>query len=126
MGYTHYWTNRAFSDSEWESVQRAARTIQRRAARAGVRLRGWQGSGPVAINADEVAFNGDESRGEGYESFRITREACDRDFCKTGRAPYDVAVVAMLTAAARTGALQWSSDGDESDHVDGINLARGL
>jgi hypothetical protein len=123
VGYTHYWKNREFTAAEWAAMRDAAQRIAARASGQRIKLAGWDGAGRPVIDADEIALNG---RGdESYESFRITRNAGD-DFCKTARRPYDAVVVALLTVAARVGALTWTSDGDSEDHEAGIALAREL
>lgn len=124
MGYTHFWTVTGFTDQQWGEFQAHARTVFRRAARRGIRIRGWNGAGKPEFSADRVAFNG--AGDDAHETCSIKREDYDRDFCKTERKPYDAVVVALLTIGARMGCLHWSSDGDPADHEEGIKLARDL
>jgi hypothetical protein len=126
MGYTHYWNQaRPFSPVEWGDYMAAARTIIRRARAQGIKVAGWHGTGRPQIDEDAVALNGREP--EAFESFRVT-SAWDsgRNFCKTGRRPYDAVVVALLIVGARMGVLSWSSDGGDEDHEAGVKLARDL
>ena len=124
MGYTHYWAVKDFTDTQWSEFQAHARKVFRRAARAGIKIRGWDGTGSPEVSADRIAFNGADD--EGHETCSIKRTDTDRDFCKTARKPYDTVVVALLTIGARMGCMEWSSDGDPEDHADGVKLARDL
>ena len=126
MGYTHYWRSRGFTDNQWAQLQECTRQIIRRARRAGAAVAGWEGSGAPEYGADRIAFNGRAPHD--YETFALARDADGFAFCKTGRAPYDAAVVAVLIVAARIApdAFTWSSDGDASEHIAGAKLAADL
>ena len=125
MGYTQHWRSRGFTAEQWAQLQECARTIVTRARRAGIGIAGWNGDGAPEYGPDRIAFNG---RGpNAYETCAIARGR-DYSFCKTGRAPYDAAVVALLIVAARIAphAFTWSSEGTAADHVAGEKLAVNL
>jgi hypothetical protein len=142
MGFTHYWTRTLpVNPEKWAELNRITTEIVRlvegkKTTTAG----GYYSDKPVKLarrkgkntfagdiftnNAEKIAFNG---IGElSHETFYLPGpESNDADawsFCKTARKPYDVVVVAVLTAANSLGILTWSSDGDPADHVDGIKL----
>jgi len=79
---------------------------------------------PPTIKDDLIRFNG---KGEdGHETFMITPEPSDFEFCKTARKPYDKYVVACLILAKFHfgDAIEISSDGDLEDWEDGLCLAQ--
>ncbi len=134
MGYTHYWTRPAtIPQSQWDAFTNDVRAIlaslpQRTSTAGGyyadapLALADWDGKSAPVVTDSDVRFNG---AGEelSHESFTLSRIGERRDFCKTARKPYDVVVVAVLTAlAARVRRATWSSDGDASDHAEGIAL----
>jgi hypothetical protein len=127
MGYTHYWRSSGFTPEQWAQLCQSARTIARRSARTGAPLRGWDGEAPAEYGPDRVALNGLAKTGDDFESLIIHRAPEAFGFCKTGRRPYDAAAVALLIVAARINpGFSWRSDGDASEHADGLRMARDL
>lgn len=126
MGYTHYWKHAEFTPAEWSQLQECTRAIIGRARAAGIGIAGWDGNGAPDLNPEGISLNGREP--DSYETFLLSRGAESFGFCKTGRAPYDAAIVAILTAAARIAPdrFHWSSDGDGAEHEPGRALAHDL
>lgn len=107
MGYTHYW-----SGTPNLSINVVADIVTIIKA-SGVKLGDWQGKGGPILGMGEVAFNGfgDES----YETFRLDNPVGSA-FCKTGRAPYDVVVGAVLLRVRESSPeFTIGSDGDWDD-----------
>lgn len=125
MGYSHYWQSRGFTPEQWAQLQESARVIFARARRAGIGIAGWNGRSAIEYGPDRLAFNGREPHA--FETCAIA-SGQDYSFCKTGREPYDAAVVAVLIVAARIAphAFEWRSDGDAAEHAAGERLARDL
>lgn len=61
---------------------------------------------------------------EAHESFYLTPQAVQFDFCKTAMKPYDEVVVATLNYAGTFEFFEWWSDGNKQDHRKGINLTK--
>lgn len=62
-----------------------------------------------------IVFNGPEELQEDYETFVLCFDG-KRNFCKTARKPYDLAVKCLLILADKYGLLdEWSFDGDCED-----------
>lgn len=135
MGYAHYW--RKTKDASPETWAKFTRFIESAINRvdgksttsAGnfysqpVKIGDGMGEGDKpTITADEVSFNGIDELA--HETFFIKRTEKDGfNFCKTARKPYDVLVVACLVKAKGLGIIdEWSSDGDMSDHEEGMML----
>ena len=122
MGYTHYWHFGPFIDEvDYSTALSECRKIVRESP---IKLGNWEGNaGPLL--RDGFTFNG---KGEdAYETFSMKAEP-DRDnwFCKTGRMPYDVVVVACLCVLAdRLGpkGIHVTSNGDPHEWEDGKALA---
>ena len=114
MGYTHYWyPQRDFTPEEWDELRDKAAKIT-----AESNLAGSLGTGSPRFTPENIVFNGDESRGENYETFWLDRETEDAFvFCETAREPYDQDVCATLLLAQliAPGALEISSDGEYED-----------
>lgn len=98
-------------------------------------LFGWDGTGEPEFTSEEIAFNGDESKGLDHESFVINRDNTERaqsrgsenglvfDFCKTARKPYDLMVqISMLRLKHHFPESKISSDGDSKDWANGNKL----
>lgn len=122
MGYTHYWEGTPNLD---EPTIAHVKRIIAKARKDGVSIKGPMGTGRVTVSATGgIKFNGDESKGEDYESVWIEPGHVGFAFCKTARRPYDAAVVATLIALRESsdGAFRWSSDGIAEDHEDGLAL----
>ena len=129
MGYTHYWKGRvpAATDELLAVIDFIQTTVQMQPL--GIKLAGWNGKGSPLFNDVEVEFNGDEAADGGdysHETFHAeygTR--IQFNCCKTAQKPYDIAVVAILSAFSAYGPeFSWSSDGDEDDVEAGRELAR--
>lgn len=113
MGYTHYFTaglNKGLLADIKAIVENSP-----------VTLAGPHGMGKPVITANEVVFNGVRELGEDVETFAIENEVAD-DFCKTNYSPYDVVVVAVLTAVVANDAGTVASDGAFGDWEEGIAL----
>jgi hypothetical protein len=130
MGYTHYWYQKPGLDpQQFESFLKDVDKVIRN---AGVELQhDFDDEGPVQVGPDEVWFNG---KGDaGHETFVFKRDKLGRQgdggeaftFCKTAQKPYDLVVCTILIAAKKHFGddIKVTSDGDETDWVDAIELA---
>lgn len=151
MGYTHYWTQkRNFTVAEWQDICTDIRAILDYGQNlAGVPLANGMGEGGTVpdISDDIISFNGlgdDSHESFTFERKRVleswqTKNMLGSNFCKTARKPYDPIVTACLcylsTVTRRedptthepiigTEAFSVSSDGDGSDFLEGLDLAR--
>lgn len=114
MGYTHYWRKaRAATPGEWDNFTGAVRAILAVPSLSGLVQYESDDASPVQADSNTVRFNGKGD--DGHETFVIGPEACDFDFCKTARKPYDLVVCLVLLAAQATLPCKVSSDGDWSD-----------
>lgn len=150
MGYTHYWTQkRDFTKAEWETICADLGGLLKFAQHErGIPLADWEGAPRTSpeISADVISFNGlgDDS----HETFMVHRRRPAKEswqtargsaFCKTARKPYDPVVTACLCYLSTitrqddpatgepingTEAFEVSSDGDGSDFLEGLQLAR--
>lgn len=125
MGYTHYWNGKgskrdASKFAEFSTVARIAIDL---ATSRGIELGDLMGEGgEPEVNEKRVAFNGvgDDS----HESFVVTPDQTDFEFCKTNYKPYDVVVVAVLVLFKHFfPEIKFSSDGDLSELAEGVALA---
>jgi len=67
------------------------------------------------ITKDCICLNGDESKGEDFETMHIAPNGVG-EYCKTAMKPYDEVVVAILIAGKSLGILDdWGSDGEKAD-----------
>ena len=75
------------------------------------------GEGEPIITDTKICFNGCAKDGEDYETFAISVDDGEWDFCKTGRMPYDTAVcLALLSFKEIFGDdFEYRSDGDETE-----------
>lgn len=135
MGYTHDWTQRrSFKNSEWPEVTADIQAILRDVQHVqGIPLAngaGEPGTSPK-FGASDIMFNGVDR--DSYETFVVSRKRVKqewqstpgRDFCKTARKPYDLAVVACLCYLATvTESHSVSSDGTGTEWLDGLEEAR--
>lgn len=104
MGYTHYWTpKRPLIEEELAFIKEVINTTD-------VELTGWDGekATEMELTLFHVRLNGvgDDS----HETFSLGTS--DWNFCKTNQKPYDEVVVAILSELNKTGALEWTSDGE--------------
>ncbi len=118
MGYTHYWRNSANIDAtKWaEAIADCDKIV---AASAG----------PFELEVEStdesIWFNGNAAKDLDHETFVVPRDRSKItpfEFCKTAQKPYDTPVVACLARLAEAG-LEVSSDGDEADWQEGLELA---
>lgn len=130
MGYTHYWyQKRPFTHEEWYNIVEESKRVCSEAASRGIELVGNMGEARThpEFTPDHVSFNGLSD--DGCETFYLERSA-EADalqtpeevanegvfsFCKTGRLPYDAAVVTVLHFVRKLApdAIRVESDGDE-------------
>src|SRR5687768_3329224 len=99
MGYTHYWHHDDIAIADWRTLTLYARSIIDIATARGVKL-AVEFNMPTQlpdINEAEIRFNGVGD--EGHETFLLTREKTEFDFCKTAQKPYDVVVAEILSFA---------------------------
>lgn len=117
MGHSHYWEGKV-NDRE-----KCARDIVRLLESSSVPLAdglATEGTSPI-VDAESVWFNGVGD--DGCETFSLVWDSTDFNFCKTGRRPYDIVVMAALCIGAYYG-LSVSSDGDTKEWQPGLELAR--
>ena len=122
MGYTHYWRpTRDLTEDEWDNIRQVAKRILK--DNHGVILDNEPtDSQNLSITYDSILCNGIGD--DGHETFYLTRKMRnDFEFCKTAQKPYDKYIVAMLIAVAQiTDSITVSSDGDQSDWLEGLQL----
>lgn len=134
MGYTHYWDfnhkrNSAKADQiKFEkaciAISKALHTYQKTVS-DDARLSGYSAhTKPGSYGG--IHFNG---KGElSHEDFSLLEYFKENEggFCKTAYKPYDTAVVAALILLKHYmgGAVEVSSDGDASDWLEGLRLAK--
>ena len=122
MGYTHYWRpTRDLTEDEWDNIRQVAKRILK--DNHGVILDNEPtDSQNLSITYDSVLCNGIGD--DGHETFYLTRKMRnDFEFCKTAQKPYDKYIVAMLIAVAQiTDSISVSSDGDQEDWLEGLQL----
>ena len=120
MGYTHYWERPVRLLPR--SFARAVADCQHLLPQLGVSLAGACGTGQPEFSPTAIIFNG--SQGQSHETFRIDQTSSGRrhgpmvrEFCKTARLPYDLAVqVALIVFQHRQGdCFHVASDGGTSD-----------
>jgi hypothetical protein len=125
MGYTHYWYRPpAIEAAAFARITADVRRLLPALADRQVRLAGPDGTGAPIVTAEDIAFNGLTARNEDGEAFWFPRVRDPRmwerpgpdgrffAFCKTGRAPYDLAVQATLIVVAHhVPAVGVTSDG---------------
>lgn len=122
MGYTHYWRQPlGIPAAAWALIQAdAAKLIA--ASPVKLAFDYDETDKAPACSAEEIRFNG--LGDDGHETFMLTPDAEDFEFCKTAFKPYDLVVCAVLACAAEhTGKIAVSSDGDVSDWRDGVEWA---
>tara|TARA_R110000824_G_C14680792_1_gene620240 strand:- start:29 stop:475 length:447 start_codon:yes stop_codon:yes gene_type:complete len=122
MGYTHYWRpTRDLTEDEWDNIRQVAKTILK--DNHGIILDNEPtDSQNLSITYDSILCNGIGN--DGHETFYLTRKMRnDFEFCKTAQKPYDKYIVAMLIAVAQiTDSISVSSDGDQEDWLEGLQL----
>jgi hypothetical protein len=114
MGYTHYWNfieepaREKFIEFA-EGVKQLVATAQE----AGIEIADEE------YGDDKIVFNGVGANS--HETFFVSADGVDFNFCKTAQKPYDTAVTASLILAKKVFGdnIKVSSDGDWSDWESG-------
>lgn len=135
MGFTQYF-NRApkLSTDAFKAFVGDVKALAGGVEGMGIKLAGGDGTGEAEIGNNQIWLNG--AGEDSYETFFIERELIRKswqtpdesgkyfEFCKTGRKPYDLMVVACLFAARyRFGSdFSFSSDGGVSELGAGYDL----
>lgn len=100
MGYTHYWRSpKGFTKTAWSAFTEDVKKILQAVQDRGIKLcREFNDvNSPPIVNQEKVFFNG--AGDDGHETFVMTLEKNEFDFCKTARKDYDLAVCACLILA---------------------------
>jgi hypothetical protein len=110
MGYTHYW-NFIEEPSKEKFVEfvEGVKQIVATAQEAGIDITDEE------YGDDKIVFNGVGA--DAHETFFVSADGVDFNFCKTAQKPYDIAVTASLIHAKKVFGdnIKISSDGDWSD-----------
>ena len=110
MGYTHYW-NFIEEPSREKFIEFAegVKQIVATAQEAGIDIADEE------YGDDKIVFNGVGA--DSHETFFVSADGVDFNFCKTAQKPYDIAVTASLILAKKVFGdnIKISSDGDWSD-----------
>jgi len=124
MGYTQYWRRPAtISDDAMRAIVDDFGLLILPLDDAGVKLCGGDGKGAALVTPDGVSFSGSSNRtNEPFNFPRIMQpepwkkpvEGLYSAFCKTGLAPYDLAVMAfLLVAKHHVPEIQIATDGGD-------------
>jgi hypothetical protein len=102
MGYTHYWNHNGISTTDWRILAEYAHSLIGMASEKGINLavKFDEPEKLPEINEAWIRFNGIGE--DGHETFYLTREPTEFDFCKTARKPYDWVVADLLAFASHT------------------------
>jgi hypothetical protein len=119
MGYTHYWNHTGLDPAKFA---RAVKDIKEVIKLSIIDIAGGLGKGKPKVNKNEITFNGRDT--ESFETFSVTPEPTEFDFCKTGVRPYDIVVAGALVVLKHHcgDSFNVSSDGDMDDFKDAIQL----
>ena len=125
MGYTHYWKSKGIPMESWNAIIADA---QKLIDASPVKLAHEEGEQePPTVNDVQIFFNAfDED--EAHETFVLTRNAQEFEFCKTAYKRYDFVVCGILSVAAEKAPdyIEVTSDGDESDWRAPLAWASGI
>lgn len=125
MGYTHYWGNgKGVTQDAYDMALNHCRNIINKNLKILASGDGEKGTKPELTT--EICFNGieDDSHETFYLPIKVT-EVKNFDFCKTQHKEYDKVVVAcLITLHNFCPQMEISSDGNEFDHKEGLELAR--
>jgi hypothetical protein len=117
MGYTHYW-NFIEEPSREKFVEFAegVKQLVATAQDAGIEIADEE------YGDDKIVFNGVGANA--HETFFVSADGVDFNFCKTAQKPYDIAVTASLILGKKIFGdnFKVSSDGDWSDWQSGVLL----
>ena len=125
MGYTHYFnTVKTPSTKQWREIKTACNKILAVGHKLGLIAEEMNTTTPPHINDSQIMFNGSTME-TGHETFLLSREAGNSEFCKTARKKYDVFVVACLIIAKRYApdCFEVATDGGAEDWQDGRGRA---
>lgn len=136
MGYTHYWDfkiKKGQVKAAQAAYERACKAVSKacklynKTVHDEYRLSGFSAHAPVGKYTG-IYING---KGELQHEDFSTREHITMDsggFCKTAQKPYDTAVVAALILLKHYlgESMEVSSDGDASDWLEGLRLAKSI
>ena len=114
MGYTHYWNfNEKPSQEKFAELVEGVKQLVATAQEAGIEIADEE------YGDDKIVFNGVGANA--HESFFVSADGVDFNFCKTAQKPYDTAVTASLILAKKIFGdnIKISSDGDWSDWESG-------
>jgi len=121
MGYTHYW--RPLKGIEPTTFARLSKEAARVASIVKSEALAGAGLGKdPEFTSEVIRFNGKD--GEGHETFLLTADPSEFNFCKTAQKPYDIVVVAILCLLAHHTEIEVSSDGRADDWAAGLKLAQ--
>lgn len=133
MGYTHYWDfykaekgKAKQIEAKFQKAVKACQTIIATYSKANGGLSGYS----AHTNPGQYGgINVNGSRENAHETFAILEhfsENINGGFCKTARKPYDIVVVACLCTLEHFLPNNFAafSDGDSSDWLAGLELAR--
>lgn len=132
MGYTHNWTGKPATTKNFkvfvDTCKQLHDALPEQSDTAGgyysdepIVICGDDGTGLPEFSKEKVAFNGTAEDEMMHESFWILKGG-EVDFCKTNRKPYDLLVCACLIAAKEILGYDVSSNGEEEEWQDAINL----
>lgn len=128
MGYTHYIKQpqgiepTTFARLSKEAARVASIAWSEDLAGAGIAFEYNEPEKDPEFTAEVIRFNGKGD--EGHETFMLTPEPQEFNFCKTAQKPYDLVVVAILCLLAHRTNAEVSSDGERSDWKAGLALAQ--
>jgi hypothetical protein len=128
MGYTHYWKITERLDKDWDKwtsfLPDAMKIMSYAEAKLDIPLADAFGEtkGDEQISLSGVSMNGYAENS--HDSFVLSPEVTEFDFCKTAQKPYDTVVTAILVLAKETfgEAIEVSTDGELEDWNDGLYL----
>jgi hypothetical protein len=98
MGYTQYWKHTGFTDEQWNSLLGFTMKLIQNTDISIVNRAG--DSDTVAqLQQDVIQFNGEGD--DSCDTFHLTKQAQDFEFCKTRNLPYDEVVVDVMREAMK-------------------------
>jgi len=120
MGYTHYCNKKSShtdDNKNFKIVLAEAKKLYKHLPKdEKIELFGGCGTGDPTFSEQEIRFNGDETKGLDHETFLVTPNVTDFEFCKTARKPYDLMACAVLISMKKhMNGFTYSSDGDKED-----------
>lgn len=123
MGYTHYYRLKKDNPFNFKNISDEVKILLEEAMpktfthwftkkKEPLKLCGGNGEGEPKFTENYLIFNGEKKGGLDYETFYLD-ETGEKEFCKTARQPYDIAVcLALLRVKDMCGDyFEYSSDG---------------